>query len=233
MIFVMRILFTFFTIMFLSFHHKIKAQNDTLFYVGDPMCSWCYGFSPQLDSVLKAFPELSFEVVVGGLRAEGKESFTSLSSFLHEHWQEIQSKTGRPFRFEILNDPSLVYNTEPACRAVVAVRSIAPGQTYPYFKALQTAFYEENLDPTSLKTFLYLAEKFNLDPIRFEKHFYAPVIINETVRDFQLTQTLHINGFPALVALINGKLHRISSGYTSAGNIIDSLIKAGYHAPED
>lgn len=229
----MRIFIIFFTVMFLSFHHKIKAQKDTLFYIGDPMCSWCYGFSPQLDSVLQVYPNLAFEVVVGGLRAEGKETVGSLSSFLKEHWQEIHLKTGRPFRYDILDNTRLVYNTEPACRAVVAVRSVSPQHTYSYFKALQTAFYEENLDPTSLSTFLFLAEKMNIDPVRFEKHFESPVIINETLRDFQLTQTLHVNGFPSLVALINGKLHRISSGYTSAENIIHSLKLAGYQTTEE
>lgn len=192
------------------------------------MCSWCYGFSPQLDSVLKTFPELPLSLIVGGLRPEGKETFDELSSFLHEHWSEIQLKTGRPFRYEILNSKELLYNTEPACRAVVVVKTISPDKAYPFFKALQSAFYEENRNPTLPETFYFVADQLGIDRGKFEKHFNSPVIQHETVRDFQLAQTLQVHGFPSLIALINGKLHRISTGYTNADEIIKNLISSGH-----
>ena len=36
-----------------------------LIYVGDPMCSWCWGFAPEIESLADDYP---IEVVVGGLR---------------------------------------------------------------------------------------------------------------------------------------------------------------------
>jgi len=214
--------------MFLNLHHKASAQRDTLFYIGDPMCSWCYGFSPQLDSVMAQFPNMPVSLILGGLRAYGTESFESLSSFLHEHWQEVQNRTNQPFQFNILNAKGLVYDTEPACRAVVSMRSISPQKEYTYFKSLQKAFYEEGRDPTSVKTFSDLAASLGVDGEKFEKHFLSPVIQNETQRDFQMAKTLHVQGFPSLVALIDGKLHRISNGYLSAGQIISTLISLGF-----
>ena len=34
---------------------NLNAQRDTLIYIGDPMCSWCYGFAPEMDKILEAF----------------------------------------------------------------------------------------------------------------------------------------------------------------------------------
>ena len=36
-----------------------------LISVGDPMCSWCWGFAPEIDSLADDYP---VDVVVGGLR---------------------------------------------------------------------------------------------------------------------------------------------------------------------
>ena len=40
----------------------------TLYYVADPMCSWCWGFQPVLEKVKEAVPEeLSPVYIMGGL----------------------------------------------------------------------------------------------------------------------------------------------------------------------
>lgn len=40
-----------------------------LIYVGDPMCSWCYGFGKELSALVAHVPDLNLEIVVGGSRA--------------------------------------------------------------------------------------------------------------------------------------------------------------------
>lgn len=209
--------------MFLNLNHKVSAQRDTLFYIGDPMCSWCYGFTPQLDSIKSLYPNVPVSLIVGGLRAFGTESFESLSAFLHEHWEEVHERTNQPFQFDILQSTGLIYDTEPACRAVVTMRSISPNKEYLYFQKLQKSFYADGKNPTSVHTFVSIANELGVDGEKFEKHFHSPVIQNETQRDFQLAKTLHVEGFPSLVALVDGKLHRVSNGYSSHQQIIKTL----------
>ena len=36
-------------------------------YVGDPMCSWCWGFAPVLERMQEVY-DVPLRVVVGGLR---------------------------------------------------------------------------------------------------------------------------------------------------------------------
>ena len=40
-----------------------------LLYFADPMCSWCYGFGPELDGLLRERADLRVQLVMGGLRA--------------------------------------------------------------------------------------------------------------------------------------------------------------------
>lgn len=192
------------------------------------MCSWCYGFSPQLDKVFKNFPEVPTRIIVGGLRAGGEETFKDLASFLKEHWYDVHKKTNQPFSYSILDKKGLIYNTEPACRAVVVVRTLSPALEYDYFKTLQSAFYADNLDPTDLSTFVTLAKNLGIDEAKFTRYFNSPVILNETERDFLLSHSLEVQGFPSLIALKNGKLHRITNGYDSADSIIAKLVLLGF-----
>ena len=50
-----------------------EARQDIprhLLYFADPMCSWCYGFSPVITELANHFAEqLPLRIVVGGLRA--------------------------------------------------------------------------------------------------------------------------------------------------------------------
>ena len=40
-----------------------------LLYVGDPMCSWCYGFGKEMTALMTLHPGLELEIIVGGVRA--------------------------------------------------------------------------------------------------------------------------------------------------------------------
>ena len=47
---------------------KEPEPVGTLYYFGDPMCSWCWGFRPVLEQVDLEYPELKRVTVMGGLR---------------------------------------------------------------------------------------------------------------------------------------------------------------------
>ena len=50
-----------------------SAEKPHLLYVADPMCSWCYGFSPVIGAVAGHFGDrLPVRLLMGGLRAGNK-----------------------------------------------------------------------------------------------------------------------------------------------------------------
>jgi len=85
---------------------NIMAQNENplktkLIYFGDPMCSWCYGFAPEIEKIAAKFNAIDFEIVLGGLRPGGKQTMAEMKDFLKQHWQEIEEQTFQKFSYEL------------------------------------------------------------------------------------------------------------------------------------
>lgn len=188
------------------------------------MCSWCYGFSDEVTELKSALPELDFTLVLGGLRPNGTEKITSLADFLKEHWEEIAEVSGKKFSYDILKDKKFVYNTEPACRAVVVVRKLKPGKELEFFKAVQKTFYADNENTTEEKAFYAAAKSVGISKEEFSKAFNDNEIINETINDFIYAQNLGVTGFPTIVLKKGEDLYLISSGYKKAEDLV-ALIK--------
>ena len=56
---------------------KISATNAQLFYVYDPMCSWCWGYRPTWlalqEAVNNQLPNVKINYLVGGLASDSNE----------------------------------------------------------------------------------------------------------------------------------------------------------------
>ena len=91
----------------------MNTQTEII-YVGDPMCSWCWGISGELSQLVDKYKDqTSYRVIVGGLRPGGSETMAELGDFLKHHWEQVNEKSGREFSYEILSDSSFIYDTEP------------------------------------------------------------------------------------------------------------------------
>ena len=78
-------------------------KKGRIIYVGDPLCSWCWGISPHL-SKLKAHykEEMEFEILLGGLRPGGGEKWNDqFKNFLRQHWEHVTELSGQPFGYKI------------------------------------------------------------------------------------------------------------------------------------
>lgn len=139
-------------------------------------------------------------LVVGGLRADEKKPMDGKSKdYIRHHWEHVQSATGQPFDFGFFDRDGFIYDTEPACRAVVAVRSLAPDLTLGYFEAVQHAFYVDNRDVTANDTLADIAHSASINRAAFEAVFAATEISEATRADFNLTHALGISGFPTVI----------------------------------
>jgi len=210
---------------FITFTQNLMAQENALIYFGDPMCSWCYGFSDEVIDLKDAFPDLEFNVVLGGLRPNGEQKITELADFLKEHWEEIGDMTGQKFSYGILKDKNFIYNTEPACRAVVAVRKLKPGKELEFFKAVQKSFYADNVNTTKEDAFWAQAKAVGISKEDFSEAFNDNNIINETINDFIYAQNLGVTGFPSIVLKKGEEMFLISSGYKKATDMVDVIKK--------
>lgn len=202
----------------------------TLIYIADPMCSWCYGFGPELTDLLQGLPEVPIEIVVGGLRAYQEKALDDEQrATLQSHWQQVNDATGLPFVADLLNREGFVYNTEPACRAIVTARTLAPQTALPVLQAIQQAFYAQGRDVTSKDVLADVAASamtqagFAIDAAAFAQSWASEASILATHGDFELAKKWGVYGFPTLVLERNGELDLVTSGFVPMPALVEKL----------
>ena len=205
-----------------------------LIYVGDAMCSWCYGFVKPLDALLadpQAAAPLQLALVMGGLRPFTTEPMTAArADELAGHWHRVAEASGQPFAqapHTALHQPGFIYDTEPASRATVTVRSLWPQHVWRYFKTVQHAFYAEGRNVTEPGVLADIAEQLSLPRAEFAEAFASQAMRDLTLQDFKQSQDWGIRGFPALVAEHRDHLHLVSSGYMPIETLREQLAGAG------
>ena len=211
-----------------------------LIYVADPMCSWCYGFGTTIDALLadprEAAP-LNLALVMGGLRPYTTEPMgTDKADEIFGHWHHVHEAAGVPFAQApntALHRPGFVYDTEPASRATVTVRTMSPRHVWRFFKAVQHAFYADAKDVTQPEVLADLAVAIGLPRSEFASAFASQRMRDETRADFEQSQNWGIRGFPAVVAEHGGKLHLVAHGYTPIAGLHERLAALAAASPDD
>jgi putative protein-disulfide isomerase len=180
----------------------MPMAEKQLLYVADPMCSWCYGFSPVIAAIAERFEgRMPLRLVMGGLRAGNTSPMRQQDKdYIKGAWTRVGAASGQPFDFDFFDREGFVYDTEPACRAVVTARRLLPRMALPFMARISRAFYAENRDMTSREEIAGVAEEAGFEREPFEQAFLAADTRNDTFRDFLTAQQLGIHGFPTLIA---------------------------------
>jgi putative protein-disulfide isomerase len=187
-----------------------------LLYVADPLCSWCYGFGPELSKLLERHPGTRLDLVMGGLRPYNTQKMSAeFKEMLRGHWRHVATASGLPFSESIFERDDFVYDTEPACRAVVTARNMDYEKAYPFMKAVQLAFYRDGRDVTSGDVLADIAAENGLERDTFRRNFDSELMREETQGDFAATQSLGVSGFPTLGVGYGSQLFLVTSGYAT------------------
>jgi putative protein-disulfide isomerase len=201
-----------------------------LWYFADPMCSWCWGFSPVIETLRNEYREhMKIALVLGGLRPGESTPMTAAGreDILH-HWHQVHERTGQPFRFEGALPDGFVYDTEPASRAVVSIGGIDPALIFALFKAIQTAFYAEGRNVTQSAVLTDLAAGLGVDADAFRQAFDSDSTRTKTQAHFKQARQAGIRGFPALILQQDSQLHSVSNGCLPLETVreaIDSYLR--------
>ena len=196
----------------------------SLVYVGDPMCSWCWGFAPEIEALAGEWP---VEVVVGGLRpgplAETLDD--RMAAFLREHWVEIAEQTDQPFDTTFLERrDGWLYDTEPAAIAVTQMREMNPPRTLDYFTDLQMAFYGRGEDITDFEVLTALTDGYDVDIAAFAQVLTTEEAKQRAWQDFSRSRNWGVSGFPALVGVLDdGRLALLARGWARADTIRERI----------
>jgi putative protein-disulfide isomerase len=190
-------------------------MSARLLYVMDPMCSWCWGFAPVVKALTAqaSTAGVDLHLVVGGLRRHRDVLDEPARQQIFSHWQQVSDSTGQSFDFDRGLPEGLIYDTEPACRALVAARQLDPAGSLHLAELIQQAFYCEGRDVSKASELRRLAGMAGLAELEFADAFDGHESHTATQSDFSWVQGLGIAGFPTLLAQNAGMTALLTNGY--------------------
>jgi putative protein-disulfide isomerase len=183
-------------------------------YVGDPMCSWCWGFAPVLDAMAEHFA-IPIRTVVGGLRPgpSAEPLDEEMRTYLAHHWEQVADRSGQPFDHAGLDRDGWVYDTELPARAVAVMRDLAPGETLAFFTRLQRAFYAEAIDITDPEVYPKLLVDFPVDRGAFMAQLDSEASQRAARAESAEARRLGARGFPTLLLRLDDEYLIVARGY--------------------
>lgn len=184
-------------------------------YFGDPMCSWCWGFTPVLQGIQAAVQgRAELHMVMGGLRPGTADTWDQeMRDYIRHHWQQVEEKTGQPFDDARFDDENFIYDTEPGCRALVVARNMDLAKAPAMYEALQRGFYAEGLDITKPEVLADIAQTQGLERAEFLANFSLNKAREQVVEDFNRSRAFGVTGFPSVLCSDDGQYAFLTLGY--------------------
>ena len=201
-------------------------MKDTLIYVHDPMCSWCWGFEPTRRKIFEAVSgKLQIHSLLGGLAPDTDLPMPEeMREKLQLTWKRIeQSIPGTQFNFDFWKKCQPRRSTYPANRAVIAARSQGAEFEQKMTARIQQAYYLEARNPSDNSTLIELAADIGLDAQRFEESLLAESTQQHLLEEIKQTRQIGMNTFPSLAVLKDEELHHINLNYTDPQSMISDI----------
>ena len=202
--------------------YKLRAQ---LFYIYDPMCSWCWGYAPTWQRLQR---ELTSEVdIIYGLGGLAEDSDVlmpeAMQVFLQQTWRKIAQQLGTEFNFDFWQHCQPRRSTFPACRATLIAREF--GKEQEMLTAIQHAYYLQAKNPSNLDTLQALAVDIGLDGYDFLQKLKSQSVDEQLMAEINKMRSLPINGFPALVLVKEQLLIPIPIDYQDWRKSFEIIMK--------
>ncbi len=199
----------------------------TLLYVTNPMCAWCYGFTPVVRRLHALwYGRLKVQVLFGDLQAHTDEPLDQEDKdSMAVSWHRVQQETYLPFDFRFFTRNNFVYNTEPACRALLCVRLLRPVLSLEVLRAFHSAFYVDGLDLTDTEVLVHLVGLFGIRENLFLALFESEEIMDQMESEFSYVDEIGAVTFPSLFVQTERGIERLADGYVPLDVLEQRLLQ--------
>jgi len=205
----------------------MKERSQTLIYIHDPMCSWCWGFRPVWQQIQQAVAgKLDVRYVLGGLAADTDEPMPEeMRLNVIDNWRRIQREIpGTEFNYDFWSRCSPRRSTYPACRAIIACRMQQPELESEMLLLIQQAYYLLARNPSDLDVLVALAEQLGLDTRQFVDDIQSEVCQNVLLEEIEFCREINIFSFPSLVIKQGESYTPLDIDYNSSTNILSQIL---------
>ena len=197
-----------------------------LYYVHDPMCSWCWGFSRTLNELLASLPdEIEVRRLLGGLAPDTDSPMpVSMQQYIKNNWTRIENTIpGVKFNFNFWTKNSPRRSTYPACRGVIAARQ--QGEKYDILmtREIQKAYYQHAFNPSDNVVLTELASNLNLSLEKFKKDLNSDETHEKLMEEINMARELYADSFPNLVLKVESEFFSIPVDYNNSKIMLEAI----------
>jgi len=207
----------------------------TLYYVHDPMCSWCWGYQPTLQRIEQKLGTLgiSFTKLVGGLAPDSDTPMPlDMREAIQGYWRTISAKLGTEFNHDFWDKNIPRRSTYPACRALLIARQ--SGLENEMNHAIQQAYYLDAKNPSDDSVLCAIAHQIGLALDDFKSQLNSTHIQNSLLEELSLARSIGGNSFPSWILVHNNEtfakqsqhIQPLDLNYTDETQLIETLIHA-------
>jgi len=204
---------------------KNGKNNTILFYIHDPMCSWCWAFNKVWTKIQQELPKtVQLTYLLGGLAPDSDEPMPeAMQQQISGYWKIIQQRvSGTEFNFDFWIKNQARRSTYPACRAVLAAKYQQAEKEM--ILAIQKAYYREAKNPSDDAVLIGLAQDLSLDIVTFAQQLNHRKTQKQLLDDIKQGQQLGAQGFPSLVLQHAGTNHFIPIDYNHAEVTLNNIL---------
>lgn len=197
-----------------------------LYYIHDPMCSWCWAFNPTWEKILEGLPkQLSLKYLLGGLAPDSDEPMPiPMQHQIAGYWHTIEQEVpGTRFNFDFWKSCSPKRSTYLACRAVIACKNQRAFLEQAFIHAIQRAYYLEARNPSNSETLIQIAESLNLDANKFAEDLNSPQTQKQLEDEIYFAIKIGSQGFPSLILEKNNTFRSIPIDYNNPDYVLSQI----------
>lgn len=212
------------------------SNPTTLYYIHDPMCSWCWGFRKTWQQVKQQLPtDITLHYLLGGLAPDSEAPMpVALQHTLQQIWQDIQQRIpGTEFNLDFWTKCQPRRSTYPACRAVIAARLQGSEFEEAMILAIQRAYYLQAKNPSNDDTLIELAQQLpaqntskTIDLARFATDLNTSTTQSMLEEEILYAQTIGARGFPSLILKQNDSYSLIDIDYNNSEHLLRNISTA-------
>jgi putative protein-disulfide isomerase len=203
--------------------------KDTIYYVYDPLCSWCYGFSPVIKKLKPTYKDqFDFQVISGGMQSgERKQPVSAIRDYLKGAYKDVTQRTGVEFGdkfMEVLEDGERILDSIPPSTALSIVKDLKPKEVLSFAATIQEAIYFDGFNWNIVEAYFPYLETYGIDQEEFRRKFEDPIYKEKALEDFKLATNFGVTGFPSVILKKEDKYYLIAQGFVPFEQL-DATIK--------
>lgn len=168
-----------------------------IYYIMDPLCGWCYGFSDVIQTLYKKYEKnFEFEIIPAGMWINDsvQKMNNSLGNYIKTHNEKIEKITGKKFgaKFNelILNSNKIVLDSFVPSKAMVVFEKLDFSNRMLAMKKIQESFFINGQDLNNIDTYEKIARELKISKEKFNELFFSTDIKNETFKKFEKLKNL-------------------------------------------